>query len=102
MAINKPYRKRSVGDIVNGAELVESIDGKRWKMRCSCGNIFTGQPSETSGRCRECGHMRSEKGNASKNAVAWDFEISRICREAAEHGMTYGKYVQMISMKGES
>lgn len=50
------YTKRKPGDVVNGATLIERINGRLWKMQCSCGRMFISQPSETSGRCRDCGY----------------------------------------------
>lgn len=50
------YTKRKIGDVIaNGAELVERIDNRLWKIKCRCGNVFISQPSETSGRCQKCG-----------------------------------------------
>lgn len=50
------YIKREIGDVIeNGAELVERIDNRLWKIKCRCGNVFISQPSETSGRCQKCG-----------------------------------------------
>lgn len=48
------YVRRNVGDIVNGAILLERINGQRWKCKCKCGNVFNAQPSNTNGLCREC------------------------------------------------
>lgn len=57
MAISKrTYNRRRVGDVVNGAILVERVDNARWRMRCKCGDIFVAQPSETSGVCRRCAY----------------------------------------------
>jgi DNA-directed RNA polymerase subunit RPC12/RpoP len=57
---------------VNGAELIERVNHRLWKMRCSCGNEFVSQPSSTSGRCRECGYkalsaMREIHGESPKS-----------------------------------
>ena len=50
------YRKRSVGDIIgDGGELIERVNGRLWKIRCKCGNVFVAQPSDSFGRCVECG-----------------------------------------------
>lgn len=54
---DKTYQKRLPGDsIKNGAVLVERLTGRLWRIRCACGDIFVGQPSSTSGRCRACGY----------------------------------------------
>lgn len=50
----KKYTKRKVGDIVNSAILVERVNGRLWKMKCSCGEIFIAQPSDSNGVCRNC------------------------------------------------
>lgn len=63
----RQYKKRNAGDIVNGAVLIESVNGKLWKMRCKCGNVFISQPSYTSGRCRECGYKYLSKKTAIHN-----------------------------------
>ena len=55
----KKYTHRNVGDIVNGAELVERVNGQLWKMKCQCGSIFIAQPSDTSGLCRNCAYKRN-------------------------------------------
>lgn len=55
---NKKYIKRSIGDVVNGAVLVERVNGQRWKMRCGCGEIFVAQPSDTNGLCRKCAYEK--------------------------------------------
>lgn len=78
------YIARNVGDIIaNGAVLVERVDGRRWKIKCSCGNIFISQPSCTSGYCRQCGYKHnslnrtmhgespSEGRNASRLYCIW-------------------------------
>lgn len=58
---NRKYKKRSPGDIVNGAVLIERINSRLWKMQCKCGEYFVSQPSCTSGKCRECGIKDSAK-----------------------------------------
>lgn len=50
----KQYTKRKAGDCVNGAILVERVNGRLWKMRCSCGECFVAQPSDSKGLCRKC------------------------------------------------
>ena len=50
----KQYTKRQAGDFVNGAILVERVNGRLWKMRCSCGEVFIAQPSDSNGVCRKC------------------------------------------------
>ena len=61
MTTSRKYEKRNVGDIINGAELIERVNGKLWKMRCQCGNIFISQPSYTSGLCRVCGYLKGSE-----------------------------------------
>lgn len=56
MGTKRRYNKRSPGDVVKGATLIEPIDGKKWKMMCQCGAVFVSQPSYTSGKCYTCGH----------------------------------------------
>lgn len=57
---DRHYQKRCPGDsIKNGAVLVERLNGRLWKIRCACGDIFVSQPSSTSGRCRACGYKYS-------------------------------------------
>lgn len=63
MITSRKYEKRNVGDIVNGAELIERVNGQRWKMRCQCGNIFIAQPSDTSGLCRACGYRKAAEAH---------------------------------------
>ena len=50
----KQYTKRQAVDFVNGAILVERVNGRLWKMRCSCGEVFIAQPSDSKGVCRKC------------------------------------------------
>lgn len=100
--IKRKYKKRSVGDNINGAILVERINGQRWKMRCQCGNIFISQPSDTSGRCRECGykylseiravHNESPKEgkNASRLYNIWDNMRSRCNNSKNPNYYNYG------------
>lgn len=57
----RKYVKRKAGDVVNGAVLVERIDGRLWKMRCKCGNIFIAQPSCCNGLCKKCAYEKSAK-----------------------------------------
>lgn len=53
------YTIRNVGDVIaNNAILTERVNGRLWKIRCSCGNTFVAQPSLTSGRCRSCSYKR--------------------------------------------
>lgn len=52
----RSYVKRKQGDVVNGAELLEKVNHRLWKMRCECGEIFIAQPSHTNGRCRKCAY----------------------------------------------
>lgn len=57
MESKRKHIQRHSGDIIqNGAILVTRINGQKWKIRCKCGNIFIGQPSNTLGRCRECSY----------------------------------------------
>lgn len=73
--MGRTYRPRNPGDVVgDGGELIESVNGIRWKIRCKCGNIFIAQPSDTSGRCRECGYRHLSKartvhGEAPKSGI---------------------------------
>ena len=80
----KQYTRRKVGDNVNGAVLIERINGRLWKMRCSCGETFIAQPSDSKGVCRKCAMIKlSEertkhgespkkgKQNASKLYSVW-------------------------------
>lgn len=52
-----------VGDKINDGELVERVNGRLWKIRCECGTIFIAQPSDSNGRCKECGykHLSQER-----------------------------------------
>lgn len=50
----KQYTKRKAGDCVNGAILLERVNGRLWKMKCLCGEIFVAQPSDSKGVCRKC------------------------------------------------
>lgn len=50
----KQYTRRKAGDCVNGAILIERVNGRLWKMKCSCGEIFVAQPSDSKGVCRKC------------------------------------------------
>lgn len=80
----KQYTKRKAGDCVNGAILVERVNGRLWKMRCSCGECFVAQPSDSKGVCRKCAmeklsaertkhgeSPRQGKRNASKLYSVW-------------------------------
>lgn len=55
----RDYKRRTAGDVigVGKAELVERVDTRLWKMRCTCGAMFIGQPSESKGFCRACAYM---------------------------------------------
>ena len=57
----KQYTKRKAGDCVNGAILVERVNGRLWKMRCSCGECFVAQPSDSKGLCRKCAMEKLSK-----------------------------------------
>lgn len=93
----RSYKQRNVGDIVNGAVLVERINGQKWKMRCSCGNFFIAQPSCSSGMCPSCGQevgriKRIKHGEApmkGKNSTRlyriWDCMRSR-CNNKRDTG----------------
>ena len=50
----KQYTRRKAGDCVNGAILIERVNGRLWKMKCSCGELFVAQPSDSKGVCRKC------------------------------------------------
>ena len=50
----KQYTRRKAGDCVNGAILIERVNGRLWKMKCSCGELFVAQPSDSKGVCRQC------------------------------------------------
>ena len=50
----KQYTRRKAGDCVNGAVLIEGVNGRLWKMKCSCGELFVAQPSDSKGVCRKC------------------------------------------------
>ena len=50
----KQYTRRKEGDCVNGAILLERVNGRLWKMKCSCGELFVAQPSDSKGVCRKC------------------------------------------------
>ena len=50
----KQYTRRKAGDCVNGAILLERVNGRLWKMKCSCGELFVAQPSDSKGVCRKC------------------------------------------------
>lgn len=50
----KQYTRRKAGDCVNGAVLIERVNGRLWKMKCSCGELFVAQPSDSKGVCRKC------------------------------------------------
>ena len=52
------YNRRQEGDIINGAILLERVDNRLWKMRCSCGEIFIAQPSDSNGLCRKCSYKK--------------------------------------------
>lgn len=51
---SRKYTKRKPGDVINGAVLIERINGRLWKIRCKCGNEFIAQPSDSNGLCRSC------------------------------------------------
>lgn len=70
------YTRRRPGEFINGAELLERVDNRLWKIRCACGEIFVAQPSDSNGRCRRCGYkevsakklMHGESPSSSKHA----------------------------------
>lgn len=98
----RAYHKRRAGDVVNGAILLESVDGHRWKMKCKCGNIFVAIPSDSSGRCRECayreasirktkhGESPSKKKNASRLYRIWLGMNTRCNNPRSAHYGNYG------------
>lgn len=71
------YTKRHVGDVVNGATLLERVNGQKWLMQCNCGNTFVAQPSVTNGICKICSLKKSsaertlhgEAPDSGKNAT---------------------------------
>lgn len=63
----RQYTRRHVGDVVNGAILLERIDNRLWKMQCPCGNIFINQPSDSSGLCWACSHKKVAKSLEKHN-----------------------------------
>lgn len=64
----RPYNHRHIGDIVgDGAVLVKRVNGQKWKIKCKCGNVFTGQPSDTSGLCWNCSHKKVAQGHIKHN-----------------------------------
>lgn len=95
--MGQSYRRRNVGDIVNGAVLVERVNGQKWKMQCSCGNLFIAQPSCSSGMCPSCGQeagrikrikhgeapMKGKK--ATRLYMIWDCMKSR-CNNSRDTG----------------
>lgn len=75
---NRQYNRRKTGDVIeNGAILVERVNNRLWEIKCSCGNVFVGQPSDSSGRCRECGYkllsqkrtIHGESPSSAKNST---------------------------------
>lgn len=52
------YNRRMPGDEigVGKATLVCKLDNRLWEIRCKCGEIFVGQPSESKGFCRACAY----------------------------------------------
>lgn len=75
---DRQYKQRNIGDVIaNDAVLVERVSGRLWKIKCSCGNVFIGQPSYSSGRCRECGYkflskkrmVHGESPSSAKNST---------------------------------
>lgn len=98
----RKYTRRNIGDIINGAELIEKVNGQRWKMRCKCGNIFIAQPSDTSGNCRTCGYkqakttntLHGESPNTGKKAtrlyVIWGNMRARCNNPKNKHYKHYG------------
>lgn len=61
--MTRVYNRRKVGDMINGAELIERVDNRLWKMRCQCGEIFIAQPSDSFGRCKKCGYKAASHTN---------------------------------------
>lgn len=98
----RQYNKRSPGDVINEAILIERVNNRLWKMRCPCGELFIAQPSSTSGRCLKCGHKQAglmntkhgESPRPGKNATRlygiWAGMRVR-CNDPRNHGYpTYG------------
>ena len=65
----KQYTRRKAGDCVNGAILVERVNGRLWKMKCSCGELFVAQPSDSKGVCRKCA-MKKLSAERTKHGEA--------------------------------
>ena len=68
----RKYTRRNVGDIINGSELIERLDSRLWRIKCSCGEIFIAQPSNTRGRCIKCAYnylsvLRTIHGESPKS-----------------------------------
>lgn len=57
----RTYNRHRPGDVVNGAILIERVNARLWKIRCSCGEIFVSQPSNTSGLCWKCGREKAAR-----------------------------------------
>ena len=95
------YTRRRVGDLVSGGELIERLDSRLWKIKCSCGEIFIAQPSSTKGRCRKCAYNylsglrrthgespKSGKRNASRLYEIW-LSMKTRCYNPNHHDYKY-------------
>lgn len=56
--MSRQYIRRMPGDEIGEgkAVLIRRLDSRIWGMRCQCGMIFYGQPSESKGFCRACAY----------------------------------------------
>ena len=98
---NRQYQKRNPGDALeNGALLLERVNGRLWRIKCSCGNVFIAQPSSSHGRCKECGYkynsivrsFHGESPDTGKNATRlyriWTGMRNR-CNNPNNHNYVY-------------
>lgn len=71
----RAYHKRRAGDVVNGAILLESVDGHRWKMKCKVLTVngksgTVAEWAEIMGIKRETISRRIKNGKSAYEAVS--------------------------------
>ena len=65
-----------------------------------CGELITDRKPRQR-ICDECRMRKKEKPGGKKKSKKSLSPIAEICKEASEHGMTYGKYVATMDDRRE-
>lgn len=64
---------------INNSIILEKINNQRYLIKCSCGNEFVAQPSNTNGLCRKCALKKRSK-DYQKHGDNYVGNVSRLYR----------------------